>query len=42
MKAQFASMYGATPGDITPEEYAAAERLVAEKFSTPEWLYRVP
>jgi lipoate---protein ligase len=42
MAQQFTAMYGATPGDITPAEYAAAERLVAEKFSTPEWLYRVP
>jgi lipoate-protein ligase A len=42
MKQQFASMYRATPGDITPAEYAAAERLVAEKFATPEWLNRVP
>ena len=31
-----------TPGEITPEEYAAAEKLVAEKFGTEEWLYRVP
>jgi lipoate---protein ligase len=38
----FASLYPSTPGDITPEEYAAAETLVAEKFSTPEWQARVP
>jgi lipoate-protein ligase A len=42
MKATFTSLYGATPGDITPEEYAKAEQLVAEKFGTEEWLYRVP
>jgi lipoate-protein ligase A len=42
MKAQFTTMYGATPGDITPEEYAAAEQLVRDKFATPEWIYRVP
>lgn len=42
MKATFTNLYGATPGDITPEEYAAAEKLVAEKFSTQAWLYRVP
>jgi lipoate-protein ligase A len=42
MKATFMSLYGATPGDITPEEYAKAEQLVAEKFGTEEWLYRVP
>jgi lipoate-protein ligase A len=35
-------MYGGSAGDITPAEYAAAEELVATKFSTPEWLYRVP
>lgn len=42
MKATFAGLYGATPGDITPAEYEKAERLVAEKFGTDEWLYRVP
>jgi lipoate-protein ligase A len=42
MKARFAAMYGAVPGDITADEYAAAARLVESKFSTPEWLYRVP
>ncbi len=42
MKATFTNLYGATPGDITPEEYATAEKLVAEKFSTEAWLYRVP
>jgi lipoate-protein ligase A len=38
----FRSLHGLTPGDITPEEYARAEQLVAEKFGTDEWLYRVP
>src|SRR3954469_4315511 len=42
MKQTFTQLYGATPGDITPEEYAAAEKLVTEKFGTDEWLYRVP
>jgi lipoate-protein ligase A len=42
MKFTFQSMYGGSAGDITPAEYAAAEELVATKFSTPEWLYRVP
>jgi lipoate-protein ligase A len=42
LKETFANLYGATPGDITDAEYAAAEQLVAEKFSTPEWLNRVP
>ncbi|WP_374008696.1 biotin/lipoate A/B protein ligase family protein [Leifsonia sp. LS-T14] len=42
MKLTFTSLYGATEGDLTDAEYAAAEKLVAEKFDTDEWLYRVP
>ncbi|TDQ02055.1 MULTISPECIES: lipoate--protein ligase family protein [unclassified Leifsonia] len=42
MKLTFKSLYGATDGDLTDAEYAAAEKLVAEKFETEEWLYRVP
>ena len=42
MKRTFTQLYGATEGDITDAEYAEAERLVAEKFATDEWLYRVP
>ena len=42
MKLTFTQLYGATEGDITDAEYAEAERLVAEKFGTEEWLYRVP
>jgi len=42
MKETFTAMYGATPGDITDEEYERANQLVAEKFSTPEWIARVP
>jgi len=42
MKATFAGLYGAVPGDITADEYAQAEVLVAEKFGTEEWLKRVP
>ena len=42
MKRTFASLYGATEGDLTDAEYAEAEQLVAEKFDTEEWLYRVP
>jgi lipoate-protein ligase A len=38
----FRTQHGLTDGEITPEEYAAAETLVAEKFGTDEWLYRVP
>jgi lipoate-protein ligase A len=38
----FRTEHGLTDGEITPEEYAQAEQLVAEKFGTDEWLYRVP
>jgi len=38
----FARLYGAERGTITAEEYAEAERLVEEKFSTDAWLKRVP
>jgi lipoate---protein ligase len=38
----FRSLHGLADDEITPEEYAAAERLVAEKFATEEWLHRVP
>ena len=42
MKLTFRGLYGATDGDLTDAEYEEAERLVAEKFGTQEWLYRVP
>ncbi|MEO6310411.1 MAG: biotin/lipoate A/B protein ligase family protein [Leifsonia sp.] len=42
MKQTFTRLYTATPGDITPAEYAQAERLVEEKFATEAWLTRVP
>ncbi|MFF2050628.1 biotin/lipoate A/B protein ligase family protein [Leifsonia sp. NPDC058194] len=42
MKQTFTSLYGATEGGLTDEEYAEAERLVVDKFGTDEWLYRVP
>jgi lipoate-protein ligase A len=42
MEQTFAGLYGLTPGEITPDELAAAEKLVAEKFGTTEWLHRVP
>lgn len=42
MVATFRSAHGLVDGEITPEEYAAAEQLVAEKFGTDEWLHRVP
>jgi lipoate-protein ligase A len=42
MEQTFTRLYGATAGDVTPEELARAEQLVVEKFGTPEWLARVP
>jgi len=38
----FRSQHGLVDGEITPAEYAEAEKLVVEKFGTDEWLYRVP
>jgi lipoate-protein ligase A len=42
MESTFRGLYGLTEGEITADEFARAERLVEEKFATPEWLYRVP
>ena len=42
MKSTFTSLYGSTPSEITPDELAKAETLVAEKFGTEDWLQRVP
>lgn len=42
MEATFRGLYGLTPSEITAEELARAEQLVLEKFSTAEWLHRVP
>jgi lipoate---protein ligase len=38
----FTTLYGATTGHITDEEYAEAEELVRTKFATDVWLHRVP
>ncbi|EPR76721.1 Lipoate-protein ligase A [Leifsonia rubra CMS 76R] len=38
----FRGLYGATESEITSDELARAEELVAEKFGTEEWLQRVP
>ncbi|GAA2227266.1 lipoate--protein ligase family protein [Herbiconiux moechotypicola] len=40
--ATFTGLYGAHPSQITDAERAAAEELVRTKFSTPEWIGRVP
>jgi len=42
MEHTFTGLYGATASDITPQEIAKAEALVAEKFGTEDWLQRVP
>ncbi|HEU0256922.1 MAG TPA: biotin/lipoate A/B protein ligase family protein [Microbacteriaceae bacterium] len=42
MKETFTARYGATVGHVTADELAQAEALVASKFATKEWLYRVP
>lgn len=39
---RFAAFTGANRGSITDDEYAAAEELVRTKFSTDQWLHRVP
>ena len=42
LKQTFTDLYGATRGQIDDDERAEAEALVESKFSTREWLYRVP
>lgn len=42
LKGTFDGLYGLSPSAITADELARAERLVAEKFATQEWLHRVP
>ncbi|MBW8870943.1 MAG: lipoate--protein ligase family protein, partial [Leifsonia sp.] len=38
----FRTKHGLSEGEITEAEYAAAAELVADKFGTDDWLYRVP
>jgi lipoate-protein ligase A len=38
----FRGLHGLTPGELTDWELERAQELVATKFATPEWLYRVP
>nr|WP_321457353.1 lipoate protein ligase C-terminal domain-containing protein [uncultured Cohaesibacter sp.] len=42
MKKTFIDLNGGTEGRITAEEYAAAEKLVKEKFAKDEWLFQIP
>jgi lipoate-protein ligase A len=38
----FQRLYGGTRSELTADERAKAEQLVAEKFATHDWIYRVP
>ncbi|MDP1861748.1 MAG: biotin/lipoate A/B protein ligase family protein [Gemmatimonadaceae bacterium] len=38
----FTGLYGLSASEITPDETAKAEQLVAEKFGNDDWLQRVP
>ena len=38
----FTGLYGLSASEVAPGETAKAEQLVAEKFGTEDWLYRVP
>lgn len=38
----FQALYGGTADSVRDDELARARQLVAEKFATDEWLYRVP
>lgn len=38
----FQQRHGGTPGEVTEGEWDAAELLVEQKFSTEEWIRRVP
>ncbi|MCX8998000.1 lipoate--protein ligase family protein [Rhizobiaceae bacterium BDR2-2] len=42
MRETFVSLNGGKAGSITAEEYAAAEKLAAEKFLTEDWLRHIP
>lgn len=42
MEGTFRKLYGLTDGEITEAELQRAQELVESKFSTREWLYRVP
>jgi lipoate-protein ligase A len=40
--ATFSRRYRTTPSDYTADELEQAQRLVDDKFATPEWTHRVP
>lgn len=42
MKKTFIDLNGGSIGDITDDEYAKAEQLIAEKYGTQAWLEKLP
>ncbi|WP_339951242.1 biotin/lipoate A/B protein ligase family protein [uncultured Albimonas sp.] len=42
LTASFVALHGGAPGEITPEEMAAAETLAGEKYARSTWLNRIP
>ncbi|GAB3596104.1 putative lipoate-protein ligase A [Corynebacterium faecale] len=42
MKSTFAARYGGSVVELSPEDLAAAEELVAGRYGTDEWTHRVP
>ncbi|KKW68697.1 lipoate--protein ligase [Lampropedia cohaerens] len=42
LKNTFIERHGGTPGALHAEEIAAAQQLVASKFSHPDWLFKLP
>jgi len=42
MQSHFMREFRSTPRELTDEETGAARRLVASKYATPEWIYRLP
>ena len=40
--ASFARRHRSKDSDYTADELVAAQRLVDDKFATPEWTHRVP
>ncbi len=41
MQAHFMREFRSTAGELTEEEIGAARRLVASRYATPGWIYRL-
>lgn len=41
MKDMFSNLYGLSEGGLTAEDYRLAEELIASKYGTREWLYKL-